>query len=175
MSNARKARPARADELTVAEQHFLFGADRPPDADSADWWSLSHDSDVFRPGRPTVAELWARYGAEVVRAWIDKRPGSRPPLWRRYSAPEPQRRRVGGIGTAAHECTACVLRLHRGLPVDWLTPDLAKTIGAKAASVRADKPPLFESEAAYLRRHGLLTGAESRALQASAYAPVPIF
>ena len=42
------------------------------------------------------------------------------------------------------------------------------------ADVDPEDPPVFESEATYLDRHGLLTAAERRRLRVADYEPVVI-
>lgn len=167
MSNPRRPRAAREDALTETEWCFMLGAHDAPGVDHVDWWSLQWDDSLFRPGRPSAAELWRDYGPDVLHAWVDKRPGTRPRLWWIYDAPEPQRRRLGGVGTAMHECTATALRLRLGLPVDWLSAGLAAYFRREDPAfdwpgVDASDPPRFESEARYLARHRLLTTDELR-------------
>ena len=55
----------------------------------------------------------------IVQEWIIDRPGTRPTCWWKFQAPEP-RVRCGGIGTPSHERLANVLRLHFGVPMDWI-------------------------------------------------------
>jgi hypothetical protein len=153
MSRPRKPRAARGDDLTYTEQCFLVDAFDAPKIDTAERWSLRWDHPLFRPGRPNVAELWKEYGADVLRTWINKRPGTRPSLWWKYSAPEPLRRRFDGKKTTYPEGFGAP-SLHLGLPEYWLA------LGP------------FESQARYLDRHGLLSEAERRRLPANAFEPV---
>ena len=178
MSQARKPRDARADTVTDTEWAYLFGAPDGPGVDRGEWWSLQWDDPMFRLGRPSAKVLWREHGHDVVRQWITKRPGSRPAMWWQYSAPEKERHRVGGVGTPMHECTATMLRLRLGLPVDWLSADLAEYFQSEGdfpwpAADPAD-PPLFESQAEYLRRHNLLTADERKRLQAQDFEPEPV-
>jgi hypothetical protein len=99
--------------------------------------------------------------------------------------PEP-RKRIGGIGTPAHECLAFVPSYDRGIPDRWIsawdvsyyngrsTDIHGKKIGEKYteghfpfdAINRAD-PPVFESEASYLKRLDLLLPGEEARLSPS--------
>ena len=62
--------------------------------------------------------------------------------------PEP-RKRTGGTGTPAHEVQAVVPSFEYGLPTVW-------------GGLDGDDPPIFESQAAYLKHHGLLLAGEER-------------
>jgi hypothetical protein len=94
--------------------------------------------------------------------------------------PEP-RRRLGGIGTPSFEVLAIVPCFAFGLPVTFVdawsvayyngrAKDIhGNPIGTeyqeghfKGVAIDPADPPRFESEAAYLERHGLLTPAEVR-------------
>ena len=88
-------------------------------------------------------DLWAEYGDAIVAEWISHSPGSRPWAWWKYTAPEP-RRRLGGTGMAVSEKYPGVAPLWAyGLPIGW-------ECGA----------PIFETQAAYLKRLGLLLPGE---------------
>jgi hypothetical protein len=59
-----------------------------------------------------------------------------------------------------------------GIPVYWITPQdtgILGRAGFKGKPVDTGDPPLFESQAAYLKRHGLLSDQESAALPENAY------
>ena len=43
-----------------------------------------------------ISAAWAQIGAEIVENWILTRPGTRPKIWWRLSAPEPGRTSDGG-------------------------------------------------------------------------------
>jgi len=75
----------------------------------------------------------------------------------RTAAPRRRRWRAGGSGSRF------------GIPVDWTTPELARH--TRLDAVDLNDPAAFESEAAYLERHGLLTAAERRRLPADAFEP----
>lgn len=94
--------------------------------------------------------------------------------------PEP-RQRVGGTGTPNYEVLAYVPYFDRGIPESWVTKfdeeyyngrrkDIhGNPIGTeykeghfKGKAIDPNDPPVFESEAAYLERHGLLTASEKK-------------
>ncbi len=82
-----------------------------------------------------LSAAWAQIGDEIVKDWIVTRPGTRPRMWWRLSAPEPGRTTDGGGGPGrAPECL--------DIPI-------------------AAPPPAEQT--AFLRRHGLfLRGEEKR-------------
>jgi len=115
--------------------------------------------DRFFMDRVDFKTLWADNRDEVLAWWIKNRPGTRPLNWWIYDAPkervpwcqgweyyaaQPYRQRVGGIGEPGHDAHTL-----KGIPQSWL--------GEPSDPL---DPPRFESEAAYLQRHGLLTKEE---------------
>ena len=62
--------------------------------------------------------------------------------------PEP-RKRTGDTGRPAHEVQAAVPSFEYSLPTVW-------------GGLDGDDPPIFESQAAYLKHHGLLLAGEER-------------
>ena len=98
------------------------------------------------------------------------------------------RRRLGGIGTPSHEVLNVWPHYAFGIPTSWVSPfderyynDRALYVSGRPIGTgyrdfaglapRADDPPRFEAQAAYLERHGLLTAAERRRLPADAFEP----
>lgn len=88
-------------------------------------------------------EAWHLYGHEATAEHVAAKPGSRPMLWWRHSAPEP-RRQVSGPPP------------HRDWQGGVLVPD------PDPGAVRT-----YESTAAYLRRLNLFLPGEERRLKAS--------
>ena len=117
---------------------------------------------------------WDECKADIMRDWIAKFPGTRPKYWWLFDAPrmpaaeiarrgwtgwyyvawlcEP-RERLGGTGTPAYELECVTPYFELGIPDDFRNVD-------------RDNPPTFESQAAYLRRHGLFEPGEERRLKA---------
>jgi hypothetical protein len=111
--------------------------------------------------------LWNLHQDVILAEHVKTSPGTRPALWWKYTAPrlpigtfpgcyydgqlpEP-RKRVGGTGTPAHEVRAVVPSFSYGIADVWVDID------------DEDDLPTFESQAAYLKRHGLfLAGEEKR-------------
>ncbi|MGE4194623.1 MAG: hypothetical protein AB7E51_14640 [Pseudodesulfovibrio sp.] len=95
----------------------------------------------------SMEEAWRHFGSHLLAEWIREHPGTRPYGWWRFEAPEP-RRRLGGEGDPAY------MGVTFGVPDGWCEGDFDPS-----------DPPVYESQAAYLDRHGLLTEAERRALE----------
>jgi hypothetical protein len=156
----RKAIARHPSELLPIEWAYLRDDPEPSDAEFGAWWSLCRDDDAFRPGRPSVAQMWRELGAQIVQEHVKEWPGSRPKCWWKHNAPEP-RRRVGGVGEPGRK------DLSYGRPYSWSWPTVwpagAVIIGGP---LEADpkNPPKFESEATYLRRLGLLLPGEAERL-----------
>lgn len=118
-----------------------------------------------------------------------------PPRWRNLGSMflnqlgEP-RRRIGGVGTPSYEVLNVVPDFDYGLPTSWVSAwdesyyggeDQVihdQRIGAEPAeghfavlAPRADDPPVYESQASYLHRHGLMSPAEVQRLSADAFEP----
>jgi hypothetical protein len=150
---------------------------RPELAEDAEKWLRGEPSGAFvylmTPGE--CVALWDEYGDQVVAERVVDWPGTRPERWWQYSAPEP-RRRVGGVGTPAHERLADVEHYHVGVPWTWITCStlatyrlIGRDLGVPAISPAA--PPLYESEATYLERLDLLLPGERRRLAAIDFHP----
>lgn len=118
--------------------------------------------------------LWRLHGAKIVAEWAARHPGTRPSIWWTLDAPrqpagrhkgwiwdgrlvEP-RKRLGGVGRPAHEVDATFPEYRLGIPVHW-------------ATISAKSPPKFESQAAYLQRHGLLLPREEKRLGKADFKP----
>ena len=151
---------AGAEEATV-----LWLSDRENDATQLDpkviW--LRYDEALHR-------RLWKKFRNLVLEEWIAKAPGTRPTAWWTYDAPrqprgtfadcyydgklpEP-RKKLSGTGIPAWECYNLVPDYDHGAPTCW-------------SGVELSDLPCFESEAAFLKRHGLLSSAEKRKLHRS--------
>jgi hypothetical protein len=111
-------------------------------------------------------ELWQLHRDVILAVHVKENPGIRPALWWEYDCPRlpigtfpgffvdgklPQpRKRLGGTGTAAYECRAVKPSFSYGIPDIWV-------------GINQDDPPVFESQAAFLKRHGMfLPGEEKR-------------
>ena len=143
-----------------------------------------------------LAALWDAHAERIVAEHVALFPGTRPARWWKFSAPrmaapgwfydgllpEP-RKRLGGVGTPASDVLSCVPTFSFGIPSIWVTRSQVKyysglavdihgtPIGGKLAvfqgvAIDPEDPPTFESQAAYLKRHGLfLAAGEERRLK----------
>lgn len=150
-----------------------------PDGELAALWAANSEG--------IVSEHVANYkGTRPARWWQFESPriplGTYPDAWFDGKLPEP-RQRLGGIGTPAFEVLAYKPRYSFGLPVDWITPWQVKWYGGTAVDIRGNPigslvptdfkgvaidpndPPIFESQAAFLKRHGLFLPGEERRLR----------
>lgn len=188
----RRRRQALREPLRPAVRHFfetgeLIREGSTPDVDDGvlDAFTLAHPH-----ARQTLAAAWKEGRDEVLPDWIAAHPGTRPHAWWVLDAPEPRRRRLGGIGTPSHEVLADVETLCFGIPRDWVTAWQEAYYNGRSRDVHGnrigteyseghftgraidrDDPPRFESEAAYLDRHGLLSAAERLAVPLDAFEP----
>jgi hypothetical protein len=189
---------AKLSPVAVA---YLSDDDAAEDGEALDTWTLwcyRHGMPGW-DGDPLPRDLWERYGADFLRAYISVHPCRRPVAWWQWSAPrwrrvfgawfdgtlpEP-RLRLGGVGTPRFEALSVAPVFDRGIPVGWVRPrDVIYYNGRLTPEERGwppcarkpqegdftgvpidpRDPPTFESEAAYLDRHGLLTPAEKKHL-----------
>ncbi|MDP2955896.1 MAG: hypothetical protein Q8N53_05710 [Longimicrobiales bacterium] len=139
-----------------------------------------------------MREAWEFARDALLREWIRTRPGTRPPGWWRFDWPKKPRRRLGGVGTSAGD-PAYVEDYEKGIPSQWVDPwdvlyftgrqvDVEglpiglEFLGSDFDGVAPDPndPPLYESEAAFLKRLGHLLPGEQARIPAQAFEPVAI-
>jgi hypothetical protein len=150
---------------------------KPEVPDIWDKWTLEHPTASAR--RRECSELWAQVEEQLLEEWIAERPGTRPLYWWLFSAPlmddaeildqwrdcwfvndlRAPRLQIRGTGEAAHvRWASSVPAFGYGIPDRW-------------ASIDPEDPPVFESQAAYLRRHGRLTVDEESRLTSVDFEP----
>ena len=148
---ARKERKA-APPWRVGLSAYLLGASLDVAADLAEAnhepvWSVLADLEA--------APFWAAYEDRLLRDWLREHPGMRPPGWWLYSAQPVEPRQVVRGGWQLLPSRS---RWHRdgrpfGHPAEW-------------------GQAWFESQASYLRRHGLFLRGEERRLSPDAFEPL---
>ena len=176
-TNRRRRTRKQRRPISEAAWAYLTDAPLPQDADKLDVYLLG------APGNGQGRALWEAYRDEILADWIQRHSGTRPSSWWRWDAPRcpvgtwpgcdwdgklPQpRKRFGGMGTPRHEVLAYVPSFVFGIPDNWVDQfdaEYYKAGGFEGVPIDPDDPPVFESQAAYLKRHGLLTTAERKAL-----------
>lgn len=145
-----------------------------------------------------LAQTWRENADWVLAEWIAENPGTRPEHWWRYDAPRdtstgrywdgefPEPRiRLGGTGQIAWELLAIKPMWPFGIPGGWITQDDVRIYrdGLKyrpgdpdwpGVAVDPNDPPIFESEATYLDRHGLFLPGEKRRIPPDGWEPEAI-
>ena len=114
-----------------------------------------------------LRKIWGEIGAEILAEWVETSPGTRPCMWWRCDAPEP-RLRLGGRATSAGE--ECSL----GMPISWIGDFFIDHGDFAGERFDPSAPPTFESQAAYLKRNGLLLEREGARLTAADFLPEPL-
>jgi hypothetical protein len=170
---------------------YLLEFGRIPPKGLCDTWFDAFELSTTH-NREARQRAWEAVRLDVLADWIETRPGTRPHAWWEFDAPEPQRRRVGGIGDD-HAVGGWHQDYSLGLPNYWFDPWLVTYYNGAATNIHgapigteyhagdfpyvaydANDPPTFESQATYLQRHGLLTPAERRRVPPDAFAPEAI-
>jgi hypothetical protein len=163
MPRKRRANKAK-EQMSDATWDYLCDKHDSHATDPFRWWETFALEIDFNNN---IEQLWNLHRDVILAEHVKENPGTRPALWWRYDAPRlpvgtfpgwyidgklPQpRKRDGGIGTPAYEVSAIGPSFAYGIPEIWVGTD-------------EDDPPIFESQAEYLKRHGfLLTGEERRA------------
>jgi hypothetical protein len=106
------------------------------------------------PSDEIAGACWRQFRDQLMEEWLaeTKNAGRRPWGWWRFESVG-ERRRLGGVGTPARERSDCP---------DWARKVSYGMPGVFAEDYSMTDPPRFESETAYLRRHGLLSDEERR-------------
>lgn len=127
------------------------------------------DWDFYEMTDPVnLKSLWESTRDEILSTWIKSYPGSRPWIWWKLESPEP-RRRIGGVGTEAASVLAYKPAYDFGIANLWVDGWLIDYYRNRGTPIEAQaidpvNPPIFESQAVYLRRLNILTPAEKSVL-----------
>ncbi|WMT78857.1 hypothetical protein [Bradyrhizobium sp. Ash2021] len=187
MTKARPRRERSEPEIDEMSWRYLCDASTPEDKERWLYHTLDFDELELAIEEPPTgkrtSELWAEFGDKVVAWWAKERPGTRPRCWWKYSAKEP-RRRLGGVGITRRAALGWDEYVaDHGLPdpKGWLTlenlnlhPHWQPTAVPDPAPIDPIDPPKFESQAAYLKRLGLLLPGEAARLGVADYKPETI-
>jgi hypothetical protein len=183
-----RKRPFAARKVVLDEDqinYFLTGTDFcffwEPEERERDWKAVREEilANWVRKHPGTRPWAWWRYDAprwtRIWGAWFDG------------TLPEP-RKRLGGIGTPNFESLNVVPSLPFGIPDSWVSPFDVEYYNGRAKNIHGnrigeehkegdfphdsidpDDPPVFESQASYLKRHGLLLPGEEERLTDADY------
>jgi hypothetical protein len=106
-----------------------------------------------------VRRLWDEFKRDILPRYITLKPGHRPWCWWQFDSPEPGRRLLQGLSPAS----------------DPAAPSWTKHLSFGVTHVRGGRefanPPIFESQACYLRHLHLLIPAEIAHLDDDAFLP----
>jgi hypothetical protein len=156
MATNRKRTPRSRKDTDLTEGQIAWLNSEPYDnAKGFSFFCAYHNSGLLK--FHGTKELWDKYKADILEKWIADHPCTRPERWWEFDTTE-NRLRLGGIGKH-NEYAPC---FKNGIPESWypvkdISPPWSK-------SITHDRP-CFESQAAYLQRHGLLTTAEKQYLK----------
>ena len=184
MRPTRRA-PTRRAAVTPTQMAVLTDSWRPDEPVPAGRDDID-PAEPFLWGTGSLLTLRAAWDAsrdDIVPTWTVDLPGTRPAAWWQFEAPGP-RLRVGGTGDRLSDVLAHAPALEYGVPVAWLDAETAALYKAQFGTELRDRvarrpavpvdpldPPFFESQAAFLERHGLLSAAERDALSPLAFEP----
>jgi hypothetical protein len=160
-------RIAKHPELVAVQDALVY--DRPlPEPrglrEDSQIWAYRGDSTAYR-GTMSGSALWAARRDEVLTVWPEAHPGTRPSGWWRWDAPG-LRQRIGGIGEPWQTRDTAY-----GLPLIWNVGHYLNLWANPPPPLDLGNPPVFESQATYLERHGLLLPGERERLRDSDFRP----
>jgi hypothetical protein len=183
MTKRIKSREKRPP-LTEGQGQYLRTGDRGSDPDVFLWAGDTGE----------VQAAWRSHDEDILDRWIAAHPGRRPWAWWKFDAPEKHRKRLGGTGMPAHAVLAYKKHYAFGIPTLWLDQWSVDYYNGRGKDVHGnplsydshwerdykeghfpyeaydpDDPPVFESEASYLKRLGLLVPGEEKRIPASAW------
>jgi hypothetical protein len=159
-------RPGAGAGLEEWQTRLLLEGDGRLDADERERWG---DSEALLWVDDDRRAAWEEIRHDVLEAWVATRPGTRPWAWWAFDAPRVARGRehacvarlrLGGGGIAKRDAAAVMDDGEFGVPALWVD-----------GTLDPDDPPVFESQAAYLERHGLLMPGERERLRRSDLEP----
>lgn len=196
----KRTRRARHLRLGLSEYQVasLLGTDLPEPTDADDWWRICEEGrdDLHQaPTFPTSAHaLWRANRDALMELFLADHPGQRPSAWWKFDAPRqpmgsfpgwhidgklPElRQRVGGIGSLRYDFLNEYPVFESGIPYRWLTAKDFETWPTLhddgAVPYDLADPPLYEAEASYLERRGLLLPGERQRLTKADFEPEPV-
>ena len=140
-----------------AKALFLHGeSPEPGTKEHGEWGALVYFGGFA--GATGEAELWAMWKGPLLAEWVAERPGTRPPAWWQFEAPELRKVRPGqGVGICNSSGSS------DGIP--YVFPSNEERDG-----LVFEGELRIEGEAAYLKRLGLFIEGEARRVPRGAFA-----
>ena len=123
----------------------------------------SSDIEIYmlEGNREHLRDKWETLKEGIMADWIDRHHCTRPFAWYEFESTGP-RLMIGGHGrTMTKKYAAWKPYFNKGIPASW-------------SEIEPDNPPLFESEAVFLQRNGLLSESEKRYLSKHPALMVPV-
>ena len=151
-----------AEDHDALRTYFLSGT-----------WPAGSDLDLqFSVPAAQLHAWWGVVRERVLSRYVEACPGQRPWAWWQWDAPEP-RQRVGGVGDASHDVLAESRSFRFGIPASFITRALAARLSADFRGIAVDpmNPPAYESQAAFIGRHGSWFEGERERVDAGAFQP----
>jgi hypothetical protein len=156
----RRTRNIRHADISELAWRFLNDGSIPEDYNTWEFFMLQYNHFDHATGY-TSESIWELYADEITATWIKEKPGTRPKCWWRYSAP-----RKAEQGHRKHMFP--LIETRRVLLGPATTEDRvpAGDFGIPRIHCESNRTAgQIESQAAYLKRHGLLTPDETRRLK----------
>lgn len=120
-------------------------------------------SAYFGFSEPSLRQSWEQHRGEIMRGWAERHPGRRPFAWWAWDVP------VGPDG----EPLTRLLIVGTAEPRRGYKPEYRWGIPLLEAK-SLDRAARFESEAAFLKRLGLLEPGEEKRIASAAWLPVAV-
>jgi hypothetical protein len=157
----RRVPKIRTQQASDGLLHVLSDGLYPEPADSDEVTAVKYFTSPEE-----IRREWERHRDAILQDWSRERPGRRPALWWELEGRE-SRRRLGGAGVPAFETLAYAPAFDYGIPRSWIDESLVEYFGVAVCGPPIDPgdPPVFESQAEYLRRHGALLPGETDRLK----------
>ncbi len=192
-----RTRRRRSFKPAVTDTQWRLLHDETPGPDIGLGWEVfAFEDEAEEPPWPFrgARSLWGEYANTILEEWVPQRPGTRPSCWWRFSAPRQPagnfpdcswdgklplvRQRIGGIGTPRHEVLPYRPSYWCGVPAQWMSMHVRELFmrpgDYAGALIDRANPPMFEAQASFLDRHGLLPPDERRRLRADDFKPQAI-
>jgi hypothetical protein len=131
----RRTQKARIEGVSPLAFAMLTDAPWPTDGHFEEFVLNEYSDAMVSCGVPTLRSLWEAHRDELLRAWVEEHPGTRPAVWWRWDAPRcacveqraslgpDLRRRLGGIGDPFPPSVTSTGGSNLGVPLQWTTQD----------------------------------------------------